>query len=176
MSLVSKGDLKLYTVAEVAELFPAADKRKHVQAVLALILKHGTYRQFGEQILLMESDVRDLLGQMRKRGPGKSVPLDTDLGEMLVMGHPTDHELLMYVGFAPEGHTDRIVTQIATLAMEPGYELLDWCKCTYGDFRRETQRIKEFNYYGYWYRRTAGLVEWIRKHCDVASPLDEQEE
>lgn len=156
MSLKDVEDFKLYTVAQVAELLPPADARSqkgHVRAVEELIIAHGCYRKFGEQILLTQGDIRALFRAMAHNSRASDgEPLPTAEGYVVAIGHRTDPEYAVFIDWAPLGGVDQLIRDVQRCG-DFKAEYLDHAPCQYGDFKEIAKRLKPHRYYGAWYVR-----------------------
>lgn len=158
MALKDVEEFKLHTVADVATLFPQTDGRKgkkHESEVEQLILAHGYYRQFGEQVLLTNADIRNLfraIGRNSRASDGQPAP-KTD-GYVVVLGSRIEPTANVYIGWAPLNGVHHLVDDVQTHSPFKT-ELLDYAAGTYEDFVGVRERLKTQRDYGNWYYRTA---------------------
>lgn len=179
MSLKNIEAFNLYTVEQVAELFPKADARKapaHVKEVEHLIRAHACFRQFGDQILLTQSDVRALLRALSRNNrvtDGKHA-LSTD-GYVLAVGSRTDPECQVFIGWAPVGELDDLLCAVQRYA-DFKCEMLDYVPRTYGEFEALRERLKPCRYFGNWYTRGPQSLETQRVMDELFATHGEDED
>ena len=145
---------RLYTVAEVAELFPQAgtSAARHVKAVEELVRQHGCYRKFGDAVLLTERDVADLFRNIAVRGPGTPEPQDGDDGHAVFIGSRTDASAEVFVDWCAPGAVDACVRRVKEVT--PSVDLLDFAAMTYGQYVEWTERLAKQRCMGKWFYRT----------------------
>ncbi len=150
--LVTK--FRLYTVAEVAELFPTDGKSSaaHTKAVAALIRSHGSYRSFGDTILLTESDVASLLRGIAVRGQEAAAPAVADEGHIVFIGSRVDATAEVFVTWCRPGDVDAAVREVQVGV--PDVQLLDFAAAKYGDYVAWTESQSRWRQLGKWFLRT----------------------
>lgn len=164
MSIIDiRTQFKLYTLREVAELFPEEGGAKaHLAAVRALIEETGCYRQFGTQILMTELDIRDLLEAIRIKGGPTTEPLDTDQG-FLVLIAPRMREQgdLDFIGWARLGGIQKVVDDAKTYAVTK-VDLIEAAPCSYGDYKYHLKQLKPYRERGYWHASVPQSRAYLR--------------
>lgn len=179
MSLKSFDEFNLYTVEQVAELFPKGDGRQgkgHVKEVEQLIRAHACFRQFGEQILLTQSDVRALLRAIsRNNRATDGTPTPSTDGYVLAAGSRTDPECQVFIGWAPVGAVDNLLRDVQRYA-DFKCELLDYVPRTYGEFEALRERLKPCRYFGNWYTRGPQSLETQRVMDELFATHGEDED
>lgn len=171
---------QLYTVAQVAELFPNDDARKkksHVEDVEKLIRAHGCFKRFGEQILLSQGDVRALFRAISvdKLTAIDGSPAPTSDGYAVAVGSRTDPDCQVFLSWAPLGSVSSLVRDVQRFA-DFRVELLDYAGRTYGEFVALRERLKPCRYFGNWYCRGPNSLETQRVMDELFRAKDEGED
>jgi hypothetical protein len=168
----------MYTVKEVAALFPVEDpaRKAHVAAVRAVIESIGCYRIFDEEIFLTDADVRDLMDGIRARGGVSSEPLDTELGHLVLIG-PRVHDegCLNFLGWARAGEVQKLITSVQTYATEK-VDFLDAAACSYGEFKHHFESLQKYRERGYWHVAVPQFRAYLRQLFETNIGTADQEE
>lgn len=149
-------DFKLYSLEQVAELFPSDDARKkkgHVEEVERLVRACGCYRRFGERIFLTVADIHSLfrsISNNNRASDGKPAP-STD-GYVIALGSRTDPECQVFIGWAPLMGVDNLIRDVQVYA-DFKVEFLSHAPRTYGEFLKIKEELKPNRYWGNWYCR-----------------------
>lgn len=145
----------LYTLEEVADLFPRTETTKpkaHLKLVEELVRKHGCFRAFGDAILLTRGDVADLMRNLSCRGSEDPEPTAADEGHIVFVGSRTDTTDDVFVSWAPPGGVQRAVSAVRDVV--PDVSLLDFAAMTYGDYVAWTENLNTERRLGKWFHRT----------------------
>lgn len=148
-----KDRYKLYTVTEVADLFPTTGSQaKHLKAVEEAIRTHGNYRLFGDTILLTDADVAALINALAVQGPSAENPGLGDDGHIVFVGSRTDVEQEVFVTWSRPGRVDATVREVQEIV--PDVHIIDFAACTYGDYLTWVEARADDRSMGKWFART----------------------
>lgn len=154
---------KLFTVEQVAAIFPGTSTgKRHVLAVEDLITTHGTYRKFGDLVLLTESDIENLLAAMAAKHQTSSTPPDDTEGYIVFIGSRTaDPDTLIAMVWAPIGGVERVLHQYQSTAPDK-VDLLDVAPCTFGTFKQHRKAMIKHRWGAtYWQTRAPEFVAYM---------------
>jgi hypothetical protein len=152
-----KEQFELFTVEDVAALFPAVDERKkkaHVEAVEELIAAHGIYRKFGEKKFLTRTDIDALFRAIAHNSRASDgAPALKSEGHVVFIGNRTMTDVNVYIGWAPIGGVDVLVRNVQDHA-DTAVQLLDYAAGTYEAYLGVCERLKRERHFGNWFYRT----------------------
>lgn len=124
-----------------------------------MIIDAGTYRTFGDQIVLTEDDVDDLLRSMAARGLEDREPRETDDVMIVAIGSNLDLEADVFLGYAMPGHVDALVKKVAVGA--PGVNVISYAVTTYAEYKALIKQIASERSIGRWFHRTPKMNAWL---------------
>ncbi len=147
---------RLYTVEEVAALFPCPEgapaQRKHLKQVEELIRQTGSYRSFGDTALLTEADVGVLIRSLAVKGPEAPQPTEVDDGWMVFIGNRLDPSEDVFVTWCRQDEVDKAVMEVRSILDD--VDLIDFVHFTYGAYLSWVEAQSAFRRRGKWYHRT----------------------
>lgn len=154
-----KARFRLYTIAEVAELFPREESTKpakHQKAVEELVRKFGCFRLFGDAALLTEDDVAELLRNIAVRSvEGSPEPQENDEGHVIFVGSRTDITDDVFVDWCRAGTVQQTVHRVNEVVSD--VHLLDFAPMAYGAYLAWVDSQKQYRRMGKWFHRTRGF-------------------
>lgn len=145
----------------MAELF-ATDKptKKLIGQVDALIRQHGCYRAFGDEVRLTEADADALMACLAARA-STGEPGDDVQGHVVVVGHPTETDAPVYIGWARAGGVDKLFDDVVTHSSEPHIRIIDFVPASYGQYKVHRDALAKHKFKGRWYLRKPELLAYI---------------
>lgn len=167
--LKDQSEFRLYRLEDVAELFsdkPGPTVKRNVEE---LVRKYGTFRQFGDQMLFTDGDVRALFRCMAVRAV-KGDPSHDTPGHMVFLGAVRDPEAEVAMIWCPIGHVEQAV---ADFEYHSGAGLLDYVPATYGQYVQSKDNMRSSRSVGVWYTRTPEWNAWFKGLWSRADEDDE---
>lgn len=153
MSTALSDRFRLFSVAEVAALFPAnGSAAKHQKMVEDLIRTHGSYRSFGDTILLTEADVASLLKGIAVKGAEAPQPASSDPGHIVFIGSRTDITEEVFVDWCRPGDVSECVARVRHVV--PDVDILEYAAASYGEYLEWTEGQAANRSMGKWFLRT----------------------
>lgn len=148
---------KLYTLDEVAAIFPGKSTKKVVEAVAQ---ESGIYIDFDGAKLFSEHEVRRLIAHMTVNSL-RGKPAADAPGFLCVIGSVNpDADVGLF--WAPTGRVDPLVREVQEVAQWP-CQLLHWVRASYGEYEQLLASIKREKVYGHWYANTEPVKALLRK-------------